>query len=308
MKRGLLVIAALALALSACEMRAEINVQENGSGTLSMVLGLPKNLGLLGRIGGVGDPLNGIKEQAKAAPFPVQIEKYENNRVSGFRMTIPFADTADLKEKLLEMQEIDALGAGGDPLADSPFSEFSEFGEELPDPSDSLRNMVLECSGGGCRFVLATESLPGGGGGLEGLEELTEGLLSLIDVQFRVSLPGRPGETNASALERECARTTFVWKATASGGPTDLTAETFPGGGCFPVVPVAAGAGAAVLIGVAVGLARRRPSTTGSVPMDGLAMPPPMGEGADAGMAPDIPPPLGGIPPPPPDMPPPPAL
>lgn len=294
MRKMLIVLASLAVALSACEMRAEIDVQANGSGTLSMVLGLPKNLGPLAGITGV-NPLDSIREQARSAPFPVTVEDYENNRVSGFRMSIPFRDTEDLKDKLLQMQQLDAFGAGN-PFADLPSdlpSEFSDFQEELPDPSESLRNMVLECSAGACRFVLGAATLPVGEG-LEGLQELTEGILSLIDVQFRVSLPGRPGETNATAFEKGCDRTTFIWKASMSSSPSELTAETLPGGACFPVVPVAAGAGAAALIGLAVFLARRRPQAAVPPPMDGTIAPPP---GPSEPMPP--PPPPDAVPPPP---------
>lgn len=302
MKRFAVAVALLVLALAGCEMRAEITVSPDGSGTMGLTLGIEKStLAMLSGFGEASeDPFEEFRKDLADDPVPWKVERYSTKELTGMRATFRFESIEDLLAKAKLMSDAQEGSAAFDDVTLRKTATGWEFRSTATGP---------DLSSAGGRF-------PGGSsGGLEGgappgppegfptgfptdfpsanplpssLGDLGEGfgqLAGMIDIQFRVTLPGRSSNTNATEIERRGGSTTFIWKVNADQqGPTSLAATTvgFGGGGSFPVVPVAAG-GAALLGGAAVmALRRRRPGPMPPVPVLEGAWPSPPEHSGDA--------------------------
>jgi hypothetical protein len=233
MRRTLLGIAVLALALSACELRAEISVNQDGSGTFGMVFAVgPEMREMLKQPGlGGGDPFAELRSDLADDPVAWTVEDYKEGALEGVRATFEFSSPQDLREKVIAMSE--------DPQSESALSEFS-----------------LERSGEGWSFRgIASDAESELGGGGDSPFQIDQ-LASLVKVQFRVTLPGRSVENNADEVETGGGKTAFIWKPSLTDRGISMIASTKPGGGSsLPLLPIAAVIG---VLGVGGALFARR--------------------------------------------------
>lgn len=229
-----LAILAFGVILSACEMRAEISVNDDGSGTMGVVFLMEPEYIDAARQSGVEDPFAEMRADLKDDPVPWQVEDLREGRLRGIRATFAFTSVDDLLRKAAEIGR-DSGGSTG-------------FEEEF----------TLRRDGGGWRFAGRSTDLKEEAG--DDLPIPVEQLASLLKLQFRVTLPGKASSTNADDTTSSGGRTTFIWKPSINDSTVTFAARTTAAGAGFPTLPVALGA-AVVGVGAVVGILRSRRPT-----------------------------------------------
>ncbi|HVL91268.1 MAG TPA: hypothetical protein VM841_13625 [Actinomycetota bacterium] len=256
MKR-LMAAIVLVLALGACEARAEIDVNDNGSGTFGFAFFIDKQfIALMEGFGGRQgeDPFGDFKSGLDDSPVPFQIEEYSENGGRGIRAKVPFKSVDDLRTIMKEVDQGDAQGSplgGGGP-------GFGTF--------------TLEQRGGGWYFESLSDApdlgdlgdLGSGEGGGEAPFDPAQ-IASLLKISFRVTLPGRTVDTTADEATSKGGKTTFVWNADlTSKEPMQMVATTAAAGSSLPLSPILiALALIAALVTVAVMMRRKNAVASG---------------------------------------------
>ncbi len=216
MRRTLLALAALTLALSACELRAEIAINDDGSGTVGMVFAVePQMLQFFDQAGLGADPFAELRADLADDPVAWEVDEFSEGSLKGIRAVFSFASVDDLVEKM------DALGGSG--------------GGE-----GALKDFTIARQGDGWVFE---------GRSSDAQEELSNGqipipldqLATILKVQFRVTLPGNAASHNADEVTSNGGRTTFIWKPDLKDNAVELRAATTPAGASSPILPVAIG-------------------------------------------------------------------
>lgn len=265
--RRLMACVVMVLAFAACEARAEIEVNDDGSGAMGFTFFIDsKSLALLGGFGGGTDPFEDFKKDLADAPANFDIQEFKEDGGRGIRAKAPFKDVADLKR---------LTGDFAKDSGDSPFGEgFNDF--------------TLEQTGGGWTFRAKAQgpgkSTLGGSSGGFGPSFNPGQLDALIQVQFRVTLPGAAVTTTATRTERTGGRTTFIWQPKLSDKQDiSMVAVTKPGGGGvlgvgdFPLIPVLIGA--ALLLALIASAVMKQRKTATAPPVGDGALPPEPGKG-----------------------------
>lgn len=235
MRRVLAIGALLALTMTGCELRGEISVNDDGSGTFTMAFGIDKQFrALLGGPTGE-DPLAAMRKDLADDPVKWNVKEYKRGDVSGLTASFGFSSVEDLKAKMR------ALSSNAN--SQNAFGDFT-----------------LEKRDGDWVF----SGHPGEPAGLADTPLPPDKIDELVDLQLRVSLPGKAGSSNADETHFSNGRTTFVWKprlADAARATKPLEARTVPTGASFPAAPLAVGAALLLLIGTVAIAARRRTAT-----------------------------------------------
>jgi len=306
MRRMVMGAIALMVVLSACEIRAEINVNDDGSGTFGFVFGMESLL--FGTLPSDVDPIAQARQELQSDGLPWEIEDYRAEGLRGFRATLPFRSLDHLKQMMAEQAratgssafdvgedgdfvlEKDAsggwvfhatgntdlasgLGDLSNPLGENPF-ESPSFGADFGDPSLDLSDEELGfTSPFGDPSALPSE------------------LDVVLRFEFHVTLPGDAATSNADETKADGGKTTFIWRVgLTQPGPADLAATTTPAAGGIPLVPIAGGL--LVLGGAAVVLLRKRGGSLsgpppvlleGLPPVNGAPLPPLEPEPASVG-------------------------
>lgn len=226
MRRALVVLTVLAFALGACDLRAEIEVNDDGSGTMGMVFALePEMIALLDQQGLGVDPFAEMRADFADDPVDWTVQDFREGKLRGIRATFPFTSIDDLLEKM------DALGENS---RDAGLQDFS----------------IVRHDGGWAFTGRSTDV--GKQVGNDQIPIPAAQLGAVLTLQLRVTLPGSAAEHNADEIERSAGRTTFIWSPSFDDGAIDLRAATTPGGGSsFPVLPVALVLGAVAVVLVA---------------------------------------------------------
>jgi hypothetical protein len=199
-----LVVVLTALLATAC-YRSEValEVQEDGSGTLGVLLAIEPELAqraadAVGQGGAFpGDPCAGIDQAAMdldSLPSGSTAEPYDEDGYCGVRVAIPFEDGADLEQLLLDA-----------------------FGVRAADLPSNFREFALARDGDGWRFTAAVEA-PGTGmlGTLAG--QYLEGAFNRVEVR----LPGTVVDHNADRVEDG----TLVWELEPLGETRTMEARS----------------------------------------------------------------------------------
>jgi hypothetical protein len=244
-RRLALSLVALVLLLSACELRFELDLNDDQSGTFMFVVGVDPEFLAIARQGGA----NPFDERALERELPpgVDVEPYLAGELQGVRLRFHFDDLADLREKAAELARRSSLllpgGAAGASI-----------------PSGFERLSLTRKPEGGWRLRMRAQSP-----GLEAVEGLPidrEQLRRLLAVELHVVLPGRSRSSNATRVVRRGDKTEYVWHPDPTAArPVTLVAETNPAprSAAIPVAAGAAGAvGLALVASVVVRLRRRR--------------------------------------------------
>jgi len=225
MRRTFAAAALLALVLTGCEMRAEIAVNDDGSGTLGVAFGVEPMM--FGTMPGGSDPMLAMRDSLAADGLGWKIEEFREPGLRGFRATVPFRNLEHLSELLAARDAVESTG---------PFDVGNQGGF-----GDLLR--LEETPGGGWSFEGTGEAPAadlfsadgplgstghfggefgeetGSGSGLEGLgftpdiPALPGGADDLLRFEFHVTLPGERKTTNADEAHVEDGRTTFIWRS-----------------------------------------------------------------------------------------------
>ncbi|HJR18773.1 MAG TPA: hypothetical protein VJ922_03550 [Actinomycetota bacterium] len=248
MPRTVLVIAAMALALSACEVRAEIAVNDDGSGTFGMVFAMdPAMLALIGESGLGNDPFEDLRRDLADDPVVWDVDEFTEGTLTGIRATFRFASIDDLLDKTEAMKSPE--------VNDSVLEDFSiareggawMFEGRALDPQEEISNSDFP--------------IPG------------EQLATFLRFQFRLTLPGRAADHNADEVKGGDGRTTFVWTPPLDKAAPDFRASTVPGGSGSPIVPLALALAVLAVIAIAwLRAARRPPVTPPDAPAEGQAL------------------------------------
>lgn len=277
MKRLALPLVGL-LALSACKVRVELDTKFNAdeSGTVTFAIafdeefrqaieGLSEGFGEAGGEDGVTDPFSELEQDA---PEGWRVDRFEDGVFEGVRISRDFEDLSDLRKALSETEE---FGEGGEELgAGAPTPD---FGEEFGVTREGDR-FTIELGEDAFERPSTSpgEENPFGGEG-NPFGELE------FEFVVKVTLPGKVLEHNADDKDG----TTLTWRFDQDSEPKAIRAVSDASqseGSDFPVVPIAAVAGAVLLGAVLFLMLRGR----------GGATPAPAGAGEG-----DVPPP----PPPP---------
>lgn len=232
-------ILVLALALAACETRAEVNVNPDGSGTFGFVLAYGDSFATKG----MAEPVRDIVDQFKDGPVPFQVTPFREDGLTGYRLSTGFASLDELREMMRQTAD------------NSP----SFLGE-----ADNLGdNFVISEAGDG--WNLRAQGQPPGSGVLNRPEaeasspfdaDMQKFVDQVLRFQFRITLPGYPAENNADEVKTSDGKTTFVWRSGQFRTETiALRAQTSNTRSGKPVVPILAMAG---LAGVGIAVAKRR--------------------------------------------------
>ncbi|MGH2727880.1 MAG: LppM family (lipo)protein, partial [Actinomycetota bacterium] len=187
MRRFLFGLAVMALALSACELRAEIAINEDGSGTVGMVFAVePQMLQFFNQTGLGADPFAELRSDLADDPVAWEVDEFNEGSLNGIRAVFSFASVDDLIDK---MAALDGSGGG----------------------EGALKDFTIARRGNGWVFE---------GRSADAQEELSNGqipipldqLATMVKVQFRVTLPGKAASHNADEVTSSGGRTTFIWK------------------------------------------------------------------------------------------------
>ena len=225
LRRILLALAALALALSACEVRAEIAINEDGSGTMGMVFAVePEIIQALTQSGFDADPFAELRADFADDPIPWTVEDFTEGRLTGIRATFAFASTGELLDTL------EALDADED--ADAPIKDFT----------------IARRAGGWVFEGRATDPQEEVAGGSFPIP--TDQLAELLKVQFRVTLPGRAAKHNANEVASGGGKSTFIWTPDVMSKSVALRAATTPGGAASPILPSLLALAALVIVSI----------------------------------------------------------
>jgi len=282
MRRVMVGAVLVALVLSGCEIRAEIEVEEDGSGTIGMVFAMEALF--FGSMPSGLDPLAQARRDLADDPIPWKVEDYVSNGMKGFRATAPFDSIEHLREMIDEQARADGEtpfdpnafvierdGAGGwrfEMTSEAPGQELagslSPFGEdfgESPSFGADFGDPSLDFEG----ELGFTPEVPG----------LPAGADNVLRFEFHVTLPGDAAEHNAPDVEQKGGRSTFVWRYNLSDvDPVALRAATTPAGASLPLMPIAA---VLLVLGGGVAFVRRRRGTfVGTLPPVVLEGLPPM--------------------------------
>ncbi len=223
-------ILALGLLLSACDLRAEISVDDDGSGTMGVTFAIEPEYVSLMQQSGAGDPFAEMRADLKDDPVPWKVEDFRDGKLRGIRATFPFLDVADLQRKIEELGRDSSSSTG-------------------------IEGFTLTRDGGGWRFEGTSTDVQQEAGGDFPIP--AEQLATLLNLQFRVTLPGKAASNNATETTSSSGRTTFVWKPSVNDRSVSFVASTTPGGGGIPILPVGLGA-AAIAVAAVIGILRGR--------------------------------------------------
>lgn len=230
MRRFFLALAALTFALSACELRAEFAINEDGSGTVGMIFAVePEMRQLFDQSGLGGDPFADLRSDLADDPVAWDVAEFTEGRLTGIHATFPFASIDDLLDK---MEALDS-----DEGSDAAIKDFTI--------ARQAGGWVFEGRASDPQEQLADGSIP------IPLDQLA----TLLKVQFRVTLPGRAAKHNADEVSSGGGKTTFIWKPDLKSKGVELRAATTPGGMTSPIVPIVFAL--AALVAVAVTWLRR---------------------------------------------------
>lgn len=283
MRRAFICAVMLALALSGCEIRGEISVNDDGSGTFGFVFALEPQFAPMLQAGG-DDPFAELKNQMNNAPVDWKIEDYNTGGMTGFRASFSFSSIDDLKSKMRALAESQGSSAPG--FGDSFGIERTEGGWSVSGSSEAPS--ADEILGTGAPVAGdPNAALPPGFSGPFGDNGAPVQLDQLLKVEMRVTLPGEPAQHNATRVERDGDRTTFIWRPRPGQGEMALSASTTDIGGGLPVAQIGL-----VLLMLLAGASAfmfahtRRPTGTPPVVLEGvLPVPHDLSAGAYAGVA-----------------------
>ncbi len=253
---------ALVVALAACDTRAEIVVNPDGSGTFGLAVTNASG-GLATQP--IAELMDLLKEDMAEGPVEWNFEDIDRSGEHGFRATMPFVDTDDLRQKLRTLGEQQGFAGQREVLGE-------DFVIERVAGGWSLRASGITSS---------MNALDGAAGPI--LDEGTRKLLErMFRFEFRIALPGYALDSNAHEVSRSGARTTFVWRSSQfATGPVQLRAHTTnEAPASFPIVPLG---GAAVLLAAGAVALKRRARASGPPPvvLEGFAQEQvPVGAGA----------------------------
>jgi hypothetical protein len=277
----MLLAALLALALAGCEMRAEVNVNEDGSGSIGIVMGMePFVANALPA--GESDPFTEFENALTESDVPWHFERFTEPGLSGVRATVPFTSMTDLQDVMRRVADDPAAGGGG-------FGDTFDL-QRGPDGGWQLRATTAPPEGKvgteGSGLVPTYQdptfpAFPEQPGGLVGTApapgdtfdfdpqqyqapDPLESFRDFFRFEFHVTLPGKATGTNASDIERTGRSTTFIWRLDPGhDAPDELLATTAPLPPAIPYVPIGL---ALVVAAVAVKLVRRRTPRLGGPP------------------------------------------
>lgn len=233
---------ALMLALVACETRAEITINNDGSGTFGFAFGMAGSYATpaLEDIGKL------MQEELSDGPIEWSFERVDEPMLKGFRATTHFTDMEDLRNKMKVLSE---SGAG-----------------DFAGRQDNLgQDFVIQRVGGGW-----TLRAHGATTGLDDenpwLDEGTKRLMNqMFRFEFRITLPGYEADSNADEVKRSGSRTMFIWRSSQfTSEAVELRANTTdeaPAG--LPIIPMGAGV---LAVAGAVLFFKRRPRTMAGGP------------------------------------------
>jgi hypothetical protein len=232
-RRVLLVaLAIVAIAMPGCKIRQTVAFNDDGSGTFTYLVGIEKDV--LDDLG-VDDPYERVRQQVEERDFPVELERYETADLTGFRLSFEFESVEDLKDK---------LNVGENPSGNGQ-QTIQEIALEMGNDGWDLSGAV------GAPSLDSGEDLP------IDVSELEERL----DMEFSITMPGEPGDSNADDVQPEEDSTTFVWALAPGQSGSEIAAATkLPES--FPVLLVVGAGLAALMIAVVIWvlIRRRRPA------------------------------------------------
>lgn len=268
----------LSLFLTACEMRAEVSVNEDGSGTLGFVFGLEP---MFARAfpPGTESPVDMFRDELKSSGAPWSFSKLDEPSLKGLRATMPFRDTEDLRERLEDLAEQDGTFFGsGDSLDTGIVLQQLDGGWSFRGRGVTPAGRDMEETGIDPSTMMA------------GMPE--EDLNKAFRFEFHVTLPGQVLSHNADEIERVGDRTRFVWRTGMyDADALELRAQTEPVQPGPPIVPAAI---VVLLCGGGALFLKRKPS--GAAPPVVLEGMPVLPGSADAGSHEQIQPePVGAV-------------
>jgi hypothetical protein len=247
----MLLLVALASLLAGCvQAEIDIDVNEDGSGTASVLFAFDRSLlGLLGSLDESGSTAEEVDAQSIASdvdrgalPPGSKVEPYERGDFIGARVTSPFGRVEDVPALLEKMSA--AISLPGD---DGTAAEESESGFE---------HFAIQRTEDGWRLDAVVEPVSTEAPGTEEDDEFASALLDDASFTINVKLPGKVQEHNAD----EEADGRLTWKLDLqSTEPRTLSARTSEDSVGVPWTLVAGGgAGLAGLGVVALDVNRRR--------------------------------------------------
>ncbi|MFY9589077.1 MAG: hypothetical protein WAT66_16680 [Actinomycetota bacterium] len=245
-------ILALGLFLSACDLRAEISVNDDGSGTLGVAFVIePEYIQLMQQANPTADPFDDMKADLADDPVEWKVQDITEGRLRGVHATFAFRSVDDLLDKVRKLNE----DSGESPTG--------------------FEGFTLKRDGGGWVFSGTSTDVQSQ---TEDFPIPPEQLATLVKLQFRVTLPGKAGSHNANETTSSGGRTTFVWKPSVNERSVAFKAATKPGS-TVPILPIGIGA-AVIALAAVTGIMRSRKS---AAPAEGVV--------AESDVAPAAPPP-----------------
>lgn len=242
MRRSLLVVGAFALLVAGCRAEARIilDVEGDGSGAVTVELGIDEELMELLEAGG-----NEPADVFGSIPEGEDVETRVDGDMTFYVISEPFSATAELDEVIAGLDESD--------------SEFADLRLTVDDDGGATLDATLVAPD----TAEAVASL--GGGAIEIGEDV-------FSAQFIADLPGTLEQSNADEV---LADGRLAWDIPLEGGEVDIQAVTSgEEGGRSVGVLIAIAAALLLLAGAAVWSARRRRSSQDALAATAVPEPP----------------------------------
>lgn len=200
--------------LTGCTVRFDsiISVEEDGSGTLAIEVGLDEEFRNL--LEEQGDTSFAPDPDADDIPPGWTVEEFIDGDFEGFRVSVDFADLSELDRRLAELAESAEEDDGGAAPALLEPGILTQDGDafHFSMPLQGLEEDLSAASGGDDAF-----------GDIDFEQLMTE----LFEIRFLVTLPGSITDHNADRVEGS----TLVWEIGLADEGTTLSASSQLGGG-----------------------------------------------------------------------------
>lgn len=242
MKRYIPILMILGLALSACTIRFDVNmdINEDESGTFALFIGFDEEFQQLMEQGG-GEGGFDITEGIEDVPEGWDVEEVVEDGFEGVRVSTTFNSLEELEVRLGELGDTADTGVGTDFLSDFGLTHEGDefrFQVDVSGLDEGLSDAVGET---------------GGDDLLSGIDPTTL-FEDLFEIRFKLTLPGTIGANNADSVDGN----TLTWNVDVADEGGTYEAVSTVGGGSNALLLGGAAIAGLVVIGVGVTAMRRR--------------------------------------------------
>ena len=239
MKRLVPLLLLLALGLSACTIRfdIEVAVDDDESGTFALFMGFDEEFREFAEQSGEGFDFT---QELGDVPAGWSVDDVTEDGFEGVRISVDFDSLDDLERRLAELDESGTDDAGADLFTNFTLVRSGDVFRFTADLSQVSEDLTGDLDEGGTDDMFS------------GMDPATF-FENLFDIGFRLTLPGEIGPNNAHVVDGN----TLTWNVGLDDGES-YVAESTLGGGTSPILLMLVIVGILAAGGAVLVIARRR--------------------------------------------------